>query len=127
MWFSTASDEDAVANAGYEYLKASMRDPSMIKEAAMLLKDPENVKLIQQLANDPKFKQQVQRLKEDPTFQSTLDTAKAYLNNPNSAKQMTDVELGLSELAKTARNPKFLAEALQDLKDPEIAAEVIVF
>ena len=30
----------------------------------------------------------------------------------------------MQELAKAARNPKMLAEAMEMLKDPEIAAEV---
>lgn len=32
--------------------------------------------------------------------------------------------MGLQELAKAARNPKALVEAMEMLKDPEIAAEV---
>lgn len=39
-------------------------------------------------------------------------------------EKISDAQLGLQELAKAARNPKALVEAMEMLKDPEIAAEV---
>ena len=37
---------------------------------------------------------------------------------------ISDAELGLRELQKTLKDPKALAEAMEMLKDPEIAKEV---
>jgi len=39
-------------------------------------------------------------------------------------QQLSDVELGIAELAKAAKNPKMLADAMEALKDPEVAREV---
>jgi hypothetical protein len=37
---------------------------------------------------------------------------------------MSDAQLGIAKLAEAAKNPKMLADAMEMLKDPEVAAEV---
>ena len=37
---------------------------------------------------------------------------------------ISSAELGMMELARSVKNPKLLAQAMEDLKDPEIAAQV---
>lgn len=57
-----------------------------------------------------------------------FSTAKVYSemrSHQQAQKKMSDAELGLSELAKAAQNPKAMAEAMEMLKDPETAAEVL--
>lgn len=70
-----------------------------------------------------------------------LQGAKDMYSNPETAarvqaqlieaaselKQESDIDIGLRELAKAAKNPKMLADAMEMLKDPEIAKEVIIF
>lgn len=46
------------------------------------------------------------------------------LNSANEENQLSSAQLGMAELAKTMKNPGQLKEALELLKDPEIAAEV---
>jgi uncharacterized protein YjgD (DUF1641 family) len=38
---------------------------------------------------------------------------------------LSDAELGMKELGKSLKDPRILAEALEMLKDPEIAREVL--
>ena len=41
----------------------------------------------------------------------------------SKGEALTDAELGIRELSKTLKDPSLLQEALQMLKDPEIAKE----
>jgi hypothetical protein len=38
--------------------------------------------------------------------------------------ELSDAALGLQEMMKASKNPKMLADAMEMMKDPEIAAEV---
>lgn len=58
-----------------------------------------------------------------------LEEMKARIESQLPPKESDDdsisnAELGLMELARSAKNPKLMAQALEDLKDPEIAAQV---
>lgn len=57
-------------------------------------------------------------------FTNRLCFSTAAANNDKDDNFISASELGLQELAKSARDPRLLAQALEDLKDPEIAAEV---
>jgi len=134
--------KDAVA-AGMDSIRKTAQDPRLMKDAMEALQDPETMKEVQQLMNDPEFIKEMERIKSDPQFANAVQSAKEMYSDPEKAAQVlgqlksqsaaangakrqpkTDAQLGLQELAKTAANPKMLADAMEMLKDPETATEV---
>ena len=88
----------------------------------------------------------MERLQSDPMFKSAVENAKSMYGSPEKAaevigqldksrnqmnqmqndvkEKLSDAQLGMQELAKSAQDPKVMAEAMEMLKDPEIAKEV---
>ena len=105
-----------------------------MKEVEKLMKDPEFVSEIENLKNDPQFIRQFSAASDmynDPLKQArVMGQIRAHQaieekeRQQQQQHQQSDVELGLSELAKAAKNPKMLADAMEALKDPEVAREV---
>eukprot|EP01038_Epipyxis_sp_PR26KG_P004895 gene4895-6854_t len=122
---------------GMQSLKNVATDPSSLQETLELMNDPETMAEVKRLMNDPTFVSEMDRIKKDPMFLNAMQSAKEMYEDPEKAAKilseiraekekpvMTDAQLGLSELAKSARDPKMLKEAMDMLKDPEVAAEV---
>ena len=134
------------ARLGMESLLEVSQDPLAMKELMSSLDDPETMKEVEKLMKDPAFISEIENLKNDPQFIRQFSAASDLYNDPlKQARVMgqirahqaiqekerqqqqhhqSDVELGLSELAKAAKNPKMLADAMEALKDPEVAREV---
>lgn len=136
------------ARLGMESLLEVSQDPLAMKELMSSLDDPETMKEVEKLMKDPTFISEIENLKNDPQFIRQFSAASDLYNDPlKQARVMgqirahqaiqekerqqqqqqhhqSDVELGLSELAKAAKNPKMLADAMEALKDPEVAREV---
>jgi hypothetical protein len=118
-------------NAMYE----SMKDPNSMKEAMEMLNDPATRKEVEKLMSDPEFKKEMEKLQNNPVYRQAMEGAKEMFADAGKAARiqrevaaatgtMSDAELGMSELMKASKNPKLIAEALESMKDPEIAAEV---
>lgn len=126
------SKEDDRSNAGLDALKETLADPQALRAAYERLKDPKVLREVQAMMDDPRFLSTLSKLKEDPSFHQTLEAAAEMFGDPGKTAQilseineeLSDANIGLKELARTARNPKLLAEAMEDLKNPEIAKEV---
>ena len=131
--------KDEAAEQEAQQLQAGlklMQDPNEMRAAMEAMKDPATKRELDKLMKDPAFAKELQKMKTDPMYKATIEGAKAAFADPEKASrirnlvnqagegEMSDVQLGMSELAKTAKNPKMLAETLEMLKDPEIAAEV---
>lgn len=135
------------ARLGMESLLEVSQDPLAMKELMSSLNDPETMKEVEKLMKDPAFVSEIENLKNDPQFIRQFSAASDMYNDPlkqarvmgqirahqaieekerqqQQQHQQSDVELGLSELAKAAKNPKMLADAMEALKDPEVAREV---
>ena len=131
--------KDEAAEKAAQQLQAGlklMQDPNEMRAAMEAMKDPATKRELDKLMKDPAFAKELQKMKTDPMYKATIEGAKAAFADPEKASrirsqvnqagegELSDVQLGMSELAKTAKNPKMLAETLEMLKDPEIAAEV---
>lgn len=121
--------------AGMEQMKHVMNDKDALLEAAEMMKDPETMAEVQRMMNDPNFIKEMERIKQDPMFANAMRSAQDMYQDPEKASkvfsqmleqkaELSDAELGIRELAKTARDPKMMAEAMEMLKDPEMQAEV---
>eukprot|EP01031_Cornospumella_fuschlensis_P033095 gene33095-40034_t len=129
---SSSKEDDAFLKE----FKKFMKDPKALQETYAQLQNPESLQQVQAMMRDPSFLSEVNRLKSNPLYKDALasvqemysDPAKAakFLSAMSAARrdEMSTAQLGMSELSKVAKNPKLMAEALEDLKNPEIAAEV---
>lgn len=131
----SGKDSAALGLMGLADMAKNLDTKSMMELQAMM-EDPETMAEVQKLMQDPEFQQEMNKITSDPTFTKAMSSAQELLgkekagdiykhlaeerNNPKKS----DFEIGMSELAKAAKNPKVLAEALELLKDPEMAAEV---
>ena len=128
---------------GVDTLLATAQDPKLLKDAMAALKDPSTMKEVEKLMSDPAFIREMEKIKSDPQFASSVQSAKELYNDAAKAAKTfgelgarankgglhngrpSDAQLGMSELAKIAKNPQMMADALQMLKDPETVAEVM--
>jgi hypothetical protein len=91
-----------------------MKDPAAVKDAMAALNDPATKREVEKLLKDPAFAKELERMKSNPQYKATVEGAKAAMADPqlaarissqvNQQGEMSDVQLGMAELAKTAKN-----------------------
>ena len=91
-----------------------MKDPAAVKDAMAALNDPATKREVEKLLKDPAFAKELQKMKKNPQYKATVEGAKAAMADPelaarissqvNQQGEMNDVQLGMAELAKTAKN-----------------------
>ena len=118
--------EEAATDSLKEGLEL-LKDPKNVREAMMQLNDPATKREVDRMLADPTFRKQLERMKSDPAYRATIDGTKAALADPDNAAgrevnqdgdAVSDAQLGMSELAKAAKDPKLMAEAMNMMKDP---------
>ena len=99
------------------------------------LNDPNVREEVKKMMADPDFRGKIEKLKKDPKFMENMADAKKVMESeayveaepqvpPDYSDQKRNVEVGLKGLGEMSKDPKLLAEAMESLKDPEIAKEV---
>lgn len=126
---------------GIQSMQGLAQDPQMMKDLMRDLEDPEIMKEVAKLMKDPSFKNEVEKLASDPVLSKAMKDPKvqAVLKEATAAAAVShktgidkpvihtgksNAALGLSELQKSALDPKQLAETLEMMKDPEFMKEV---
>ena len=77
---------------------------------------------VEKMMKDPAFIKEMERIKQDPLFANAMQQAKDMYSDPAKAARMmselsaqaaaataskkSDVQLGMEEIARTAKNPK---------------------
>jgi hypothetical protein len=87
----------------------------------MQLNDPKTKAEVDRMLADPTFRRQLEKMKNDPSYRDTIDGTKAALADSavnSDGDTISDAQLGMSELAKAAKDPKLMAEAMNMMKDP---------
>ena len=91
-----------------------MQDPAAVQDAMKALNDPATKREVEKLLKDPAFAKELEKMKNNPQYKATVEGAKAAMADPqlaarissemNQQGEMSDVQLGMAELAKTAKN-----------------------
>lgn len=122
---------------GVDMMMKAASDPATLKDAMSMLDDPATRKEVEKMMADPAFKKEMEKMKSNPVYMNAIQGAKDMLDPQRAANiqsqmsahessGLTDAALGMQEMMKASKNPKMLADAMEMMKDPEIAAEVAV-
>jgi hypothetical protein len=126
--------KDSVA-LGIDMMMQAAGNPAQLKEAMAMLNDPATRKEVESMMADPAFRKEMEKMKSNPVYMNAIQGAKDMLDPQRAANiqsqmsahkedELSDAALGLQEMMKASKNPKMLADAMEMMKDPEIAAEV---
>ena len=100
----------------------TLNDPNVREEVKKMMADPDLREKIEKLKKDPKFMENVADAKKTMESKAYIEAEPAV--PPDYSDQKKNVQVGLQGLGEMSKNPKLLAEAMESLKDPEIAKEV---